>query len=79
MSFDGNKMTPEQMDKKISSILMDMDCSSQIAEDIKYMMFNDRNVNFSQRLVFDAWVGDEHTFIIRDENGVSYRVSVEQQ
>lgn len=36
MSFDGNKMTPEQMDKKISSILMDMDCSSQIAEDIKY-------------------------------------------
>lgn len=78
MVLDGDKMTPEQMVKKITSMLMDMDCSSQIVEDIKYMMFDDRNVNFSQRLVFDAWVGDEQ-FIIRDENGVSYLVSVEQQ
>ena len=56
---------------------MNEDNSSQIVEDIKYTLFDDRNFNLLQ--VFDTWVGNGNSFIVRDENGVAYRVTVEKE
>lgn len=53
------------------------DNSSQVVEDIKWILFDDRDYDsFTQ---FDAWVGDGHSFIIRDEDGQAYRVTVTRE
>ena len=53
------------------------DNSSQVVEDIKWILFDDRDYDsFTQ---FDGWVGDGHSFIIRDEDGQAYRVTVTRE
>lgn len=50
------------------------DNSIQIAEDIKWILFDDRDYDsFTQ---FETWVGDGHSFIIRDKDRQEYRVTV---
>ena len=52
------------------------DNSSQVAEDIKWILFDDRDYDsFTQ---FKAWVS-EHSFIIKDEDGQEYRVTVTRE
>lgn len=53
------------------------DNSSQVVEDIKWILFDDRDYDsFTQ---FETWVGDGHSFIIRDEDGQEYRVTVTRE
>lgn len=53
------------------------DNSSQVVEDIKWILFDDRDYDsFAQ---FETWVGDGHSFIIRDEDGQKYRVTVTRE
>ena len=58
------------------------DDSSQIIEDIKWFMFDDatgtvkNEKGFSHGLEFDTWAGDEHSFIVNNDDGTKYRVCV---
>lgn len=52
------------------------DHSSQIAEDVKYVLFDDRDFDLSQ--AFGSWVG-ENTFTIKDNNGTYYKITVEKE
>ena len=54
-----------------------VDNSSQIVEDIKWILFDDRD--YDSFMQFDTWVGDGHSFIIRDEDGQGYRVTVTRE
>lgn len=51
--------------------------SSQIIEDIKWTLFDDRN--FDNSFKFEAWTGNSNSFIIKDEDGQEYRVIVEKE
>ena len=53
------------------------DNSSQVVEDIKWILFDDRDYDSFKQ--FDVWVGDGHSFIIRDEDGQAYRVTVTRE
>ena len=53
------------------------DYASQIIEDIKWTLFDDRT--FEQSFKFETWVGDGHSFIIRDDDGQEYRVMVTRE
>ncbi len=58
------------------------DNSSQIIEDIKWFMYGDEQKpikneeNFHHDTTFVAWSGDGHSFILKDVNNETYRVSV---
>ena len=53
------------------------DNSNQVVEDIKKILFDDRDYDsFTQ---FETWVGDGHSFIIKDEDGQEYRVTVTRE
>lgn len=62
-----------------------VDNSSQIVEDVKWFLFDDENKEiknengFSHSLQFETWVGDGHSFIIRDEDGQEYRITVTRE
>lgn len=51
--------------------------SSQIVEDIKWTLFDDRNFKVSFK--FETWTGNSNSFIITDEDGQEYRVIVEKE
>ena len=51
--------------------------SSQIIEDIKWILFDDRNYDNSFK--FKTWSGNSNSFIIKDEDGQEYRVIVEKE
>ena len=53
------------------------DYSSQIIEDIKWVMFNERDFHISFK--FETWIGDGHSFIIKDNDGQEYRVTVTRE
>ena len=50
------------------------DCTSQIIEDIKYILFDDRN--FESSFKFITWIGNGNSFVVRDDDDREYRVVV---
>lgn len=52
------------------------DNSEQITEDIKWILFDDRD--YDSFTTFVSWV-DEHAFIIQDEEGQEYRVTITKE
>lgn len=53
------------------------DNSCQLMEDIKWILINDRDYNLP--IQFKSWVHDGHSFIIKDNDGQEYRVSVRRE
>ena len=53
------------------------DNASQIAEDIKWVLFDDRNFDLS--LKFHSWTGNGNFFIVKDDDGNEYRVIVNKE
>lgn len=53
------------------------DNASQIAEDIKWVLFDDRNFDLS--LKFHSWTGNGNSFIVKDDDGNEYRVIVNKE
>lgn len=53
------------------------DYSSQIVEDIKWILFDDRE--FKSSFKFEAWMGDSNSFIVKDDDGQEYRVRVTRE
>lgn len=51
--------------------------SSQIVEDIKWTLFDDRN--FYNTFQFETWTGNSNSFIIKDEDGQEYRITVTKE
>lgn len=51
--------------------------TSQIIEDIKWTLFDDRN--FDASFKFETWVGDGHSFIVKDDDGQEYRIAVTRE
>lgn len=51
--------------------------ASQIVEDIKWTLFDDRN--FETSFVFNTWAGDGNSFIVTDADGQEYRVTVTKE
>lgn len=51
--------------------------TSQIIEDIKWTLFDDRN--FETSFKFETWVGDGHSFIVKDSDGQEYRVTLTRE
>lgn len=54
---------------------MKRDNSSEIVEDIKWTLFNNRDYDLSFQ--FDEWVGDGHTITVKDKDETEYSVNVE--
>ena len=53
------------------------DSASFIVDDIKYVLFDDRNYEISFQ--FKKYVGDRESFIIKDDDGQEYRVTVTRE
>lgn len=51
--------------------------ASQVVEDIKYALFDDRD--FETSLSFETWTGRGNSFIVKDEDGQEYRVTVTKE
>jgi len=66
-------------DRKYSQEYRDAqkDKSSEIVENIKTIISDDRKIQAS--FIFDTWVGDGHSFVVRDEKGTGYRVRVDKE
>lgn len=45
-------------------------------ENIKTIISDDRKTQAN--FIFDTWVGDGHSFVVRDEKGTGYRVRVDK-
>jgi hypothetical protein len=50
---------------------------SQITEDIKWILFGDRT--FKPTFNFRCWTGDTNSFIVKDDDGQEYRVTVTKE
>ncbi len=46
-------------------------------ENIKTIISDDRKTQAN--FIFDTWVGDGHSFVVRDEKGTGYRVRVDKE
>lgn len=66
-------------DRKYSQEYRDAhkDKSSEIVEKIKTIISDDRKTQAN--FIFDTWVGDGHSFVVRDEKGTGYRVRVDKE
>ena len=66
-------------DRKYSQEYRDAqkDKSSEIVENIKTIISDDRKTQAN--FIFDTWVGDGHSFVVRDEKGTGYRVRVDKE
>lgn len=53
------------------------DNTSQVAEDIKWTLFDDRN--FETSFSFETWVGNGNSFIVKDNDGQEYRITVTRE
>ena len=53
------------------------DNSSQVVEDIKWVLFDDRN--FDTSFKFQAWIGNGNSFVIQDSDGQEYRITVKKE
>lgn len=54
-----------------------VDNTSQIVEDIKWTLFDDRN--FETSISFETWAGDGNSFIVKDNDGQEYRITVTKE
>ena len=88
-NFTENTELNEELEKKLNEVFSEkesevysekesfMGYSSQIIEDIKWALFDDRE--FKPSFKFATWVGDGHGFIIEDDDGQEYRVMVTKE
>lgn len=53
------------------------DNRNQITEDIKWILFDDRN--FEASFNFVGWAYDENSFIVKGDDGEKYRVTVTKE
>lgn len=53
------------------------DNTSQIIEDIKWILFDDRSLG--EAFKFVTWVGNGRSFIVADNDGQEYRITVEKE
>lgn len=53
------------------------DNTSQVVEDIKWALFNDRN--FETTFNFETWAGDGNSFIVKDNDGQEYCITVTKE
>lgn len=53
------------------------DCSSQIVEDVKWVLFDDRE--FDTSFKFQTWTGNGNSFVVRNGDGQEYRVTVTKE
>ena len=53
------------------------DYSNIIVEDIKFALFEDGGIDASFKFV--TWVGDGHSFIVQDDDGQEYRITVTRE
>lgn len=81
----GQEIVSEVTNRFIGAGINMDDYSSQIVEDIKWFMFDDeskeiKNENgFSHRLQFVSWTGDGQSFIVKDLEGMEYRIHVSKE
>lgn len=54
-----------------------MDNSDKIIEDLKWTLFSDRLYELS--LSFISWAGDNRSFIVEDDDGQEYRITVTKE
>ena len=54
-----------------------IDNSDTIIEDIKWVLFGDGNYDVSFK--FETWIGDGHSFIVKDDDEQEYRVTVTRE
>lgn len=80
-SFSENTELNEELEQKLNEVFSEkessIDYSSQIIEDIKWTLFDDRE--FKPSFKFETWIGDGHGFIIKDDDGQEYRVMVTRE
>ena len=50
---------------------------SQVVEDIKWTLFDDRN--FETSFSFETWTGNGNSFIVKDDDGQEYRITVTKE
>lgn len=53
------------------------DNTSHVVEDIKWTLFDDRN--FETSFSFETWVGNGNSFIVKDDDGQEYRITVTRE
>lgn len=53
------------------------DCSLSILEDIKEIVFSNRN--YQTHITFETWAGDDHSFIVKGCDDKEYRVIVQKE
>lgn len=53
------------------------DNTNQIVEDVKWVLFDDRA--FETSFKFETWAGDGNSFIVKDDDGQEYRVTVTKE
>lgn len=51
--------------------------ASQVVEDIKFALFDDRN--FETSFKFETWTGQGNSFVVKDEDNQEYRVTVTKE
>ena len=80
-SFTENTELNEELERKLNEVFSEkesfIDYSSQIIEDIKWTLFDDRE--FKPSFKFETWVGDSHSFVIKDNDGQKYRVTLTRE
>ena len=54
-----------------------VDNTNQIVEDIKWTLFDDRN--FETSFNFETWAGNGNSFIVKDNDGQEYRITVTKE
>ena len=54
-----------------------VDNTNQIVEDIKWTLFDDRN--FETSFNFETWAGNWNSFIVKDNDGQEYRITVTKE
>ena len=74
---DGDTWKWQFSNGEVKQVFGTKDCSSQIVEDIKWILFDDRN--FDESFKFQTWIGDGHSFIIQDDDGQEYRITVTRE
>lgn len=51
--------------------------TEQIVDDIKWVLFDDRKFDVS--FEFETWTGEYNSFIVKDNDGQKYRITVEKE
>ena len=51
--------------------------AEQITDDIKWVLFDDRN--FETSFEFETWTGEYNSFVVKDKDGQEYRITVTKE